>query len=256
MPTPLPERYAGLLGRHGARIIPFPLRKGRLFSLDAAELIRRLDEADMVLIPNPHPATGAIVAADALGEIMERLEGPDRMLVIDEGLAGFAAMDSPVEKALGSDRVLIVRTFSLFHALAGLRLGYALGGKAACDLLARVADPGGVSMVAAAGALASLRDRGFAIRTGEFLAAEKAYMTGRLKRVRTVRVIERDGNFLLVDFQKPMTGLQERFLQRNILVDVFEDEGKEAYIRLPLRGHRDNARFARTLGWIAQEEER
>ncbi|MGD0231410.1 MAG: aminotransferase class I/II-fold pyridoxal phosphate-dependent enzyme [Syntrophorhabdales bacterium] len=254
VPTPLPAGYEGLITRHGARLIPFPLRKARLFSLDTSELAARLDEADMVLIPTPHPATGTVVALDALHELIGRLEGLNKTLVIDEGLAGFGKMDSPVEKALRSDHVLIVRTFSLFHALAGLRLGYALGGKGPCDLMTGVIDRGGASTVAAAGALASLRDRGFARRTEEFLRAEKVYMTGKLGRVKAIRVIERECNFLLVDFLKPVADLQERFLQRNILIDVFEDEEAGAYIRLPMRKHRENARFARALGRIAAEE--
>jgi len=142
----------------------------------------------------------------------------------------------------------------LFHALAGMRLGYALGSQRVLDLVAGVAEPGPVSTVAAAGALASLRDRGFSRRTAEFLAAEKAYMTAKLGLIKGIRPIDTACNFLLVAVEKPVTDLRSRFLQRHILIEVFEEEKGRELIRLPLRRRRENARFARTLARIMAEE--
>ncbi len=111
-----------------------------------------------------------------------------------------------------------------------------------------------MAAVAAAGALASLRDRGFPRRTAEFLAGEKAYMTAKLGRIKGIRQIDTDGNFLLVAFDKPVADLRSRFLQRNILIEAFEAEKGRELIRLPLRRRHDNARFARTLARIMAEE--
>jgi histidinol-phosphate aminotransferase len=185
---------------------------------------------------------------------MEALDGSHKILVIDEGLAGFVKTDSPVEAAIHSANVLILRTFSFFHALAGMRLGYALGSQRVLDLVAGVAEPGPVSTVAAAGALASLRDKGFPRRTAEFLAAEKAYMTAKLGLIKGIRPIDTGCNFLLLAVEKPVTDLRSRFLQRRILIEVFEEEKGRQLIRLPLRRRRENARFARTLARIMAEE--
>ncbi len=253
-PSPLPACRARLFERHRAGLIPLALREARQFVLNAAELTSALVGADMLLIPNPHPMTGAVVSPGFLREITDALAGSDRILVIDEALAGFVRADSPVEAAVHSDNVLIIRSFSFFHALAGMRLGYALGGKRLLDLVRSVAEPGPVSTVAAAGALASLRDKGFLKRTAEFLSAEKAYMTARLGRIEGIRLIDTGCSFLLVAVELPVTDLRSRILQRNILVEVFEEETGHALIRLPLRRRRENARFARTLARIMAEE--
>ena len=148
---------------------------------------------------------------------------------------------------------LILRSFSFFHALAGMRLGYALGSQRALALAAGVIDPGPVSTVAAAGALASLRDKSFPARTAEFLATEKAYMTAKLGRIEGVRLIDAACNFLLVAPELPLADLQSRFLQRNILIETFVTDEDRGIIHLPLRKHPENARFARSLAWIMKE---
>jgi histidinol-phosphate/aromatic aminotransferase/cobyric acid decarboxylase-like protein len=253
-PSPLPACCVRLLERHGTDLIPLALSEARQFALDAAQLMPALERADIVLIPNPHPMTGTVVSRDFLREIMDALDGSSKILVIDEGLAGFARTDSPVEAAVCSTNVLILRTFSFFHALAGMRLGYALGGGRVLDLVAAVAEPGPVSAVAAAGALASLRDRGFSRRTAEFLAGEKAYMTAKLARINGIRQIDTGCNFLLVAPELPVTDLRSRFLQRRILIEVFEAEKGRELIRVPLRRRPENARFAKTLTRIMAEE--
>ncbi len=252
-PSPLPAWRARLFERHGVEPVPFALPEAGGFALDAARLIHALAGADMLLIPSPHPMTGTIAGADFLREIVDAVNGTHTILVIDEGLAGFASTDSPVEAAIGSANMLILRTFSFFHALAGMRLGYALGGRRVLDLVRSVAEPGPVSTVAAAGALASLRDKGFRKRTAEFVAGEKAYMTAKLSRIKGIRLIDTGCNFLLVAPEKPAADLRSRFLQRDILIEVFVEEGGRELIRLPLRGRRENARFAKTLARIMAE---
>lgn len=253
-PSPLPPCCLRLLERHRTEFIPVVPSEARQFALDAAQLVPALVGADMLLIPNPHPMTGTVVSPGFLREIMDALDGSHKILVIDEGLAGFVRADSPVEAAIHSANVLILRTFSFFHALAGMRLGYALGSQRVLDLIAGVAEPGPVSTVAAAGALASLRDRGFSRRTAEFLAAEKAYMTAKLGRIKGIRPIDTGCNFLLLAVELPVADLRSRFLQRRILIEVFEEENGRELIRLPLRRRRENARFARTLAKIMAAE--
>jgi histidinol-phosphate/aromatic aminotransferase/cobyric acid decarboxylase-like protein len=253
-PPPLPSCCARLLERHGTELIPLLPSGARQFAPDAAQCISALEGADMLLIPNPHPMTGTVVSPGFFREITDAIDGSRKILVIDEGLAGFVKTDSPVEAAIHSANVLILRTFSLFHALAGMRLGYALGSPRVLDLITGVAEPGPVSTVAAAGALASLRDTGFSRRTAEFLAAEKAYMTEKLGRTKGIRLIDTGCNFLLVALELPVTDLRTRFLQRHILIEVFEEEKGRELIRLPLRRRRENARFSRTLAMIMAEE--
>lgn len=245
-PSPLPPHYAQLAARHGAEVVPFPLHADRRFSLDAEALAAAAQGVDALFLPNPHPLTGTVAEGSALDRIIDAVAGSQAVLVIDEALAGFASVESPLARAAQSPNVVILRTFSLFHALAGLRLGYAIGSRETCGRIGDAVDPGPMNIVAAAGALASLRDAGFARRTAEFLASERTYMAARLAGIEGVAPIETPCNFLLAAVRKNADELRQRLLERNVLIDIFEEDGKR-YLRVPLRRRRENARFARAL---------
>jgi histidinol-phosphate/aromatic aminotransferase/cobyric acid decarboxylase-like protein len=251
-PSPLPAHYARLAARHATEIVPFPLRADRRFSLDGEALAAAVQGMDALFLPNPHPLTGTLAESATLDRIIDAVAGARTILVIDEALAGFAPVESPVARAVKSPNLIILRTFSLFHGLAGLRLGYAIAGLETCRRVGDTIDPGHVNIVAAAGALASLRDAGFARRTAEFLASERAYMAAKLARIEGVTPIETPCNFLLAAVGKDAAGLRQRLLERNILIDIFE-EGGEAYLRVPLRRRRENAQLARALARAVAE---
>ncbi len=198
VPGPLPTHYAPLLRRHKASVVSCPREDGGGFSLDLARVFSMLDSADMLLIPNPHWMTGALIPLPILRAIVERLQGSNKMLVLDEGLVEFSGGAYPAEEAIRSENILVLRTFSLYHALAGLRLGYAFGNAGILDRIAGGITPGPVSAVAAVGAIASLRDEEFTRRTGEFLKTEKTYLIDRLGRIDGVQVMDTPCNFLLV----------------------------------------------------------
>jgi histidinol-phosphate/aromatic aminotransferase/cobyric acid decarboxylase-like protein len=85
-----------------------------------------VDDAGATPIPVPEP-TGARTAVlcrpnDPTGAVAEVVVG-EHWLILDEALAGFPGADSPV---VDHPRVIQVRSFSKAHALAGLRIGYAI----------------------------------------------------------------------------------------------------------------------------------
>ena len=249
-PSPLPPDYARLAARRGADVVPFPLRADRRFSLDAEALAAALQGIDALLLPNPHPLTGTVVEGRVLDRIIDAVAGSQAVLVIDEALAGFPSVESPVGRVVKSPNMVILRSFSLFHALAGLRLGYAIGSGETCKRMGNAIDPGPMNVVAEAGALASLRDAGFARRTAEFLAAEKADMTAKLARIEGVAPIDTPCNFIIAAVRKNAAVLRQHLLEKNVFVDIFEEEEGTAHLRVPFRRRRENARFARALARV------
>ena len=197
--------------------------------------------------------TGAVAEKHLVEKIISAFDGSRALLVIDEALAGFAAVDSPVAKVVHTANVVIVRSFSLFYALAGLRLGYAIGSFETCGRIAAAIEPGPVNTVAEAGALASMRDAGYPERTAGFLAAERAYMLSKLTRIKGVAATETACNFIIVTVATAADALRRRLLARNVLVDIFEEEEGTAYLRVPLRTRRENARFVRALARAVAE---
>ncbi len=246
IPAPMPTHYTSALQRAGTEAVPCLLNRGPAFSLDADRLMASIDGVDMLLLPNPHSMTGALIPLPILHAVIDRIEGSATVLVLDEGLIEFTEGSSPLERAAQSRNLLILRSFSLYHGLAGLRLGYVVGSAFLLARLAGAAGPGPVNAVAAAAAISSLRDKGIRGRTNEFIRVEKAYLIDRLGRIAHAEVIDTSCAFILVRLQMSASDLKKRLEERHILVEAFEDE-KGLVVRVPVRRHRENARFAKTL---------
>jgi histidinol-phosphate aminotransferase len=114
-----------------------------------------------IIFPNPNAPTGRLLA---LGEI-ERLlaANPDSVVVIDEAYIDFGG-ESAVPLVARHPQLLVTRTLSKSHALAGLRVGYAIGQPHLVEALKRVKDSFNsypLDRFAQAGALASIEDRAY-----------------------------------------------------------------------------------------------
>jgi len=114
-----------------------------------------------VIFPNPNAPTGRLLA---LSEIDRLLAGnPDSVVVIDEAYIDFGG-ESAVALVARYPQLLVIRTLSKSHALAGLRVGYAIGQAHLIEALNRVKDSFNsypLDRFAQAGALASIEDRSY-----------------------------------------------------------------------------------------------
>ena len=132
-----------------------------------------------IIFPNPNAPTGRLLAS---AEIERLLAGnPDSVVVIDEAYIDFGG-ESAVVCVARHPQLLVTRTLSKSHALAGLRVGYAIGQAHLIEALNRVKDSFNsypLDRFAQAGALASMEDRTYfesicakVVATRERLVAE------------------------------------------------------------------------------------
>ena len=117
------------------------------------------DRTRLVALCNPNDPTGELLDQGQLRALLERL--PERVVVLlDEALRDFVSSE-PVDAALDlvadHPRLLVFRTFSKAWGLAGLRVGYAIGGPGAEPLLERLEPELGLNELAQAGASEALR---------------------------------------------------------------------------------------------------
>ncbi|KAB2813279.1 aminotransferase class I/II-fold pyridoxal phosphate-dependent enzyme [Pimelobacter simplex] len=113
----------------------------------------------IVLVCNPNNPTGTVVPWDALVSFVDALPR-DVLVVLDEAYTEYDERPRPDDAALAAlaDRgnVVVLRTFSKAHGLAGLRAGYLVASSAVAGAVRAVLPPFPVSSVAVAAALASL----------------------------------------------------------------------------------------------------
>ncbi len=123
------------------------------WSVDTVEDAEGLEGARVAVVVNPNNPDGRILSRDRL----RALAGRVGHLVIDESFADPCPEISMADEASGN--VVVLRSFGKFYGLAGLRLGFVLGGQEIVDALAGDAGPWPVSGPAIEVGKAALSDR-------------------------------------------------------------------------------------------------
>ena len=170
-------------------LYPLMARKARAHAVPvsgfgAETILRAVNERTRaVALCNPNDPTGELLSVAALEQLLGAL--PERVVVLlDEALRDFATAE-PLDATLGllerHPRLLIFRTFSKAWGLAGLRIGYAIGGPGAEPLLEQLAPELGVNELAQAGALEAVRTQvGLVERRRAQIAEHRAALTTAL----------------------------------------------------------------------------
>jgi histidinol-phosphate aminotransferase len=155
----------------GGRLIQVPMRDDG-FDLNA--IAAAVDQhTRIVYISNPNNPTGTIVPAPELDRFLDQI--PEHVIVIlDEAYYDFAQYFAAIRRVDYSHaldyvnqgrKVVVLRTFSKAHGLAGVRVGYGIGPAELTTYFARMRTTFSVSVVAQAAALAALDDEAHTQKT-------------------------------------------------------------------------------------------
>ena len=245
--SPLSSRVERMVTKDGTRIISFPPDGHPHAFIDPGKLCDFLRDVDLLLISRPHDMTGTVIPHESLSRLIGEADRLEKVLVIDEAYRDYTALDSPAGEAVASRSTVILRTFSLFHALAGLRLGYGVGSSGLIKKICDARPSLELDALAPRAAIVSLKDTAYRVRTLKFIEDEKAYVRQKLSRLKGVDLIDTPCNFLLLELQQEWETIRGFLLDRNILVNGFAGMDGKAYIRLPMGRHKANAFFMRTL---------
>jgi histidinol-phosphate aminotransferase len=206
------------------------------------------DKTRVVWIANPNNPTGTWLGADALRAFLTGLPRTC-VAVVDEAYIEYVAEpDYPDTSRWLADlpNLIVTRTFSKAHGLAGLRVGYALSDPAIADLLNRVRQPFNVNSLAQEAALASLADpehieRHVAMnRAGVEQLAEGCRRLG-LDHIPSV------ANFLMVDMGRPAAPIDEALQREGCIVRPVANYGLPNHLRITVGLETENARLLAAL---------
>lgn len=240
VPSPSFVMYGFYARVNLARLESVPLAAPE-FELDADAVLSR--RAKVIFLASPNNPTGGAFMERTLARILESSEG---IVVIDEAYADFGDQDWS-GRVRRRKNLIVLRTFSKAHGLAGLRVGYALGDAALISRLGCVKPPFDVGTFAEAAALEALRDLSFHRSSVATIRRERARLAEALRGL-GFRPCRTDANFLLVDVGDG-PGARRHLHSRKILTrDLSDFPGLERYIRVTVGRPEDNDRFVEALG--------
>lgn len=164
--------YPNLAAMSGAAEIRVPLADGDIHDLDAM-LDAITSDTRLVMVCNPNNPTATYLRSDEIADFVSRVP-EDVTVILDEAYIEFQRHDDPrasVELLEQHDNLVVLRTFSKSHSLAGLRVGYSLSSPEFRAAVVAVRQPFSVNALAQAAATEAL-DHGEAV--GEQIAASIA----------------------------------------------------------------------------------
>ena len=150
MTTPSYSLYPVLANLQNAPLLDVPFDRTFTLNLDAIVT----SGVNIFFLTSPNAPSGVGFATETIAEIAKKFPG---ILVVDEAYAAFAAENAAV-LVTKFPRLVITRTFSKSHSLAGLRIGYALANPEIIALLDRARDSYNLDRLAQTAALAALQD--------------------------------------------------------------------------------------------------
>jgi histidinol-phosphate aminotransferase len=174
----------------------------RTASVDAL-LAQASARTKIVYLANPSNPTGTYIPFSEVKRLHAGLP-PHTLLVIDAAYAEYVTRNdyaAGLELASTSDNVVMTRTFSKIHGLAGLRIGWAYGSAHVVDALNRVRGPFNLNGAAQAAGVASLEDFTHVERAIEHNSRWLAWLAEALAEL-GIEVTPSVGNFLLLTFPK------------------------------------------------------
>jgi histidinol-phosphate aminotransferase len=190
------EAYPIAVTAAGARNVQVPVLPDGRHDLDGMGKAIT-DRTKVVLVCTPNNPTGPSVTQTELDDFLARVPG-HVLVVVDEAYVEFVRMRDAVNGVAtvrAHDNVVSTRTFSKAYGLAGFRVGYAVAPQPIATALRAVSLPFGVSNVAQAAAVASLRAEPELLERVESLVAERERVVKGLADA-GLTIPEAQGNFV------------------------------------------------------------
>jgi histidinol-phosphate aminotransferase len=178
---------------------------------------------------------------------------PERVLVVlDEAYFEFAFGDVAPDYPDGCElrkirpRLIVLRTFSKIHGLAGLRVGYGIGEPDIANYLDRVRDPFNVSSLAQVAAVAALDDHAHVEATKAVTFQGRAVLMRELPRF-GFRVVPSVTNFVLALTGRSGEELFQGLLHHGVIVRPMAGYGMPEAIRISVGTATENEKLLRAL---------
>jgi histidinol-phosphate aminotransferase len=242
----------------GGRLIKVPMR-GDGFDLNA--IAGAIDQhTRIVYISNPNNPTGTLVPAQELDRFLDEVPG-HVIVILDEAYYDFAqyfAVNRSIDYSHALDyvnrgrRVVVLRTFSKAHGLAGVRVGYGIGPAELMSYFARMRTTFSVSVVAQAAALAALDDEAHTQKTLQNNAEQAERVTAAITEL-GYHPVPTWANFLYCELGDDAGTVAKRLQAEGVIVRPMGPWGAPTAVRITIGTPEQNDIFLKAFKKVMEQ---
>lgn len=241
------SEYERALSLAGSRLSFLKLTENNGFKID----LSRIGSSDILFFSNPNNPTGSMVVTAR--DRIEKL--PIKTVVVDEAFMDFVADEdiyTMIHKAVKYKKIIVLRTFTKFFSLPGLRAGYIVAHKDIVRLLKRHQAPWSVNVLAQTASARMLSDNVYMDATRSLVEKERNFLMKELGAVMGVRPFTSVVNFILIKIE--VRGYTSRYVtdelfHKGILVRNCANfrNLKGQFIRVAVRKREENIRLIKAI---------
>ena len=220
------------------------------YGIDLDAIKAATDErTKLIFLASPNNPTGNSVPRDKVIALLEM----GLYVVIDEAYFEFAG-HTVADLVKDYENLMVVRTFSKWAGLAGVRIGYAIVSPEVCTYLNQIKQPYNISVFAQIAALESLRDRDYLMRNVQALVKERARLFDFLQGLDYLSPVPSEGNYILCNVTRGNGEHVFNLLkQRNIFVRYYDRPNLKNCFRISVGKPEETDRLVDALAEIGLE---
>jgi len=212
------------------------------------------DSTRLIVVANPNNPTGTLLSQREIDAFMDRVP-EDVVTVFDEAYYEFLDDPPDVIRYVRENRhVVVLRTFSKIHGLAGLRIGYGVAAPALIQILHKTREPFNVNSIAQVGALAALADENHQRRTKQMVDDGRAFLANELNRA-GIEFVPGVANFIMVKVGDGPRVFQQ-MLSQKIIIRRLVGYGLKEWVRISVGTMEQNERCISALSEILSKKPR
>ena len=247
--TPAFSEYEHALTLAGTPAAFHPTAEAHNFTLDR---LPAAQAGDLVFVAHPASPSGALLDPELFLALATRLEAAGAYLLLDEAFVDFVEQASCKTHLCRFPRLLILRSFTKFFGIPGMRLGYLLAAPEVVALLTTAQEPWSVNTLAQVMGRACLADEEYRQQTRTLITREREFLVEGLAALPGLQSFPSAVNYLLVKLTRPgwtAARLRNRMLAHCIVIrDAGNFRGLDArFFRIAVRRREENARLLQAL---------
>ncbi len=225
----------------GGRIIDVPRRDD--FSLDVDGIAKAAKSAKAIFVASPNNPTGNALTEPELDALL----ATDLLVIVDEAYAEFSGA-SVVGLVPGRENLVVLRTFSKWAGLAGLRAGYGVMPATLANVLMHMKPPYSPSIAAEVAMLASLEDREELMERVREIVAERDRLADELTALEFLEVYPSEANFVLTRLPgSDGRAIRDSLAEEGIFLRYFDTDRLHDCIRISVGTASDTDRVREAL---------
>ncbi|QWR76748.1 pyridoxal phosphate-dependent aminotransferase [Candidatus Magnetomonas plexicatena] len=256
--SPTFSEYERALSMYGVSDISFfSLNETDNFKLDVQAFMEMMKGNDIAFLCNPNTPTAGFISKEDMLKIAAAAHEFGCYLIVDEAFMDFLYTHSKnpdgfsmIDGVLKNPHLIVLKSFTKFYALCGLRIGAVFLDERLTSLLKTHKEPWTVNTLSQRALVTALKDNVYERDTFALLKTEKAFFEKSLNKLE-IQYFQSQVNFYLIKDKRALH-IYEKLKNRSILLRSCANYRglNEQFLRVSVKTHRENSVLFKTVSNI------